>query len=80
MLLLTREEEKVAEARAEARAEGLAEGRGIGREEGIEEGREIGLAEAAAKRAEEMRSLLNRLMINGFSRERAIALLGENIQ
>lgn len=56
MLLLTREEEKVAEARAE------------------------GLAEAAAKRAEEMRSLLNRLMINGFSRERAIDLLGENIQ
>lgn len=88
MLLLTREDE----ARAEARAEGLAEGREIGREEGLEEGREIGrekglaegreigLAEAAAKRAEEMRSLLNRLMINGFSRERAIDLLGENIQ
>ena len=64
MFLLTREEEKIAEGYAEGFAEGYA----------------IGLAEARAKYAEKMRAILNRLMANGFTREQAIDLLGENIQ
>lgn len=68
VFLLTRKEEKIAEGYSEGFAEGYAEGYAIS------------LAEARAKYAEKMRAILNRLIANGFTREQAIDLLGENIQ
>lgn len=47
--------------------------------EGYAEGYAIGLAKARAKYAEQMPSLLNRLMAKGFTREEAVAILSENI-
>lgn len=48
-------------------------------EERIAEARKFGREEAAAKYAEKMRNVLNRLMAKGFTREEAVAILGENI-